>query len=96
MAYETKKWLESVGVADTRAINIAVALQQIHASAAMLDGHNQAVIWKVLPEMMKLADAYAKLEGGLATFSPREQVNETITLKGHISTDETDEKALTG
>jgi len=89
MAYETRKWLEGLNVADTRALDIATTMAMVHAAAAKLDHHNQAILWQIVPEFMTLANAYANLESGLATFPPREQINETITVK-------TDQKALTG
>ena len=89
MANDTRKWMEGLGVADTRTFDISTAMAMVHSAAAKLDQHNQHLLWKLVPEFMQLANIYAKLESGLATFPPREQINETVTVK-------TDAKALTG
>lgn len=93
-----KAFLKDTGLADTRIWNINYAIEQLHIAVSQLDLTNLATLNKHCPELVAAANRYGKLEQGLATFEGTQPkfVNETITLKGYISTDETDEKALTG
>jgi hypothetical protein len=58
-----KRYLISLGMADTRAKELAVAVNQLHSAIAYLDKSNYKLFIDSFPKTKGLINAYADCEG---------------------------------
>ena len=67
---------EDFGIANTRVVELRMAMAQVHRAVCYLDEHNLKRIWRYYPEMINVANTYGKNEEGLRTFSQEELNND--------------------
>ena len=65
---KTQQELQDLGFANTRAVNLAIAMQSLHISISQLDREHLRKVQTIMPSALELARLYAKSEGGLNTF----------------------------
>ena len=58
-----EQYLISLGMADTRAKSLSVAVNQLHAAVAYLDKSNYKLFTESFPKTKGLINAYADCEG---------------------------------
>ena len=58
-----KRYLITLGMADTRAKDLAVAVNQLHSAVAYLDKSNYKLFIESFPKTKGLINAYADCEG---------------------------------
>ena len=58
-----KRYLISLGMADTRAKDLAVAVNQLHSAVAYLDKSNYKLFMESFPKTKGLINAFADCEG---------------------------------
>ena len=58
-----KRYLIMLGMADTRAKDLAVAVNQLHAAVAYLDKSNYKLFMESFPKTKGLINAFADCEG---------------------------------
>tara|TARA_Y100000361_G_scaffold92291_1_gene82301 strand:+ start:213 stop:458 length:246 start_codon:yes stop_codon:yes gene_type:complete len=67
---------EDFGIANTRVIELRMAMEQVHRAICKLDNHNLIRIWEHYPELVSVADRYGRNENGLKTFTQEELTND--------------------
>jgi len=71
-----KTLVEDHGLAETRARSLGQAMGEIHKAVCHLDDHNLNIIRRNYPEIIYVADYYARSEDGLRTFTRKELNND--------------------
>tara|TARA_B100001939_G_C16905063_1_gene601876 strand:+ start:1256 stop:1501 length:246 start_codon:yes stop_codon:yes gene_type:complete len=71
-----KTLVEEHRVAKTRARSLGQAMREIHKAVCHLDDHNLNIIRRNYPEIIYVADYFARPEDGLRTFTRKELNND--------------------
>ena len=66
---------EDFGIANTRVVELRMAMAQVHRALCHLDNHNLKRVWQHYPELVSVANHCGRNENGLKTFTWEELKN---------------------